>query len=131
MEGMKTYNFVLEHGWPDGAKAATPLIVTVPQVKFGLKFVPVIVTNVPDAPLVGEKLEIVGSGSGGGGGGVRVDELSHHCWVGGIFQLILPKFIKVLQPLCPPTPGPWLEVPWEALAKFVERHAESPLQIKW
>jgi len=65
------------------------------------------------------------------GGGIRADELSHHCWAGGMFQLILPNVIRLLQPLCPPAPEPWFEVPCGALAKFVDRHSESPLQRKW
>jgi hypothetical protein len=68
----------------------------------------------------------------GTGGGLKPDELSHHCCTGGIFQLMLPNVIRLLQPDCPPAPGPRsLEVPEEAPAKLVARHCESALQMKW
>ncbi|MCP6711604.1 hypothetical protein NL489_30085, partial [Klebsiella pneumoniae] len=64
---------VSEVALPAVTVAATPLKRTVLDPKGVAKFVPVRVTVVPGAPLVGEKLVIVGEGVGVGvGTGVGV-----------------------------------------------------------
>src|SRR6266853_649877 len=73
------------------------------------KSLPVIVTDVPGAPVFGKKPVI--DGAAPPGGPVMVDRSSHHCWAGGMFQNLLPKNSRLSQPLCPAAPGPWYEVP--------------------
>jgi hypothetical protein len=110
--------------------AVTPLIVTVLLVE---NCVPVMETAVPGDPLVGAKPVIDGAGVTGGGGRIKVGELSHHCFAGGIFQNLIPNVIRLLQPLMPPGPEPrFPEVPdgVPAGVKFSWRHCGSPLQMK-
>ena len=81
----------------------------------------------PASIVEGDRLTV----TAGVGGGFRPGELSHHCCAGGMFQKLLPKWSRPLQPETPAWPGPWCEVPDAAPAKLVERHSGSPLQTKW
>jgi hypothetical protein len=85
--------------------ASMPATVTVMSATLVGKLVPVMVTDVPGAPLVGVSPEIVGAGPPPPPPGTRVEELSHHCSAAGP-QFISPKRSSDWQFAYPPRPGP-------------------------
>jgi hypothetical protein len=83
--------------------AVTPDTLTVISAILVGKLLPVTVTDVPGAPLIGVKPEIAGAAPPPPG--PMVGKLSHHCWAAGP-QNLLPNCINDWQPVYPAFPGP-------------------------
>jgi len=83
--------------------AVTPDTVTVISAIWVGKLLPVTVTDVPGAPLIGVNPEIAGAAPPPPG--PMLARLSHHCWA-AVPQNLLPNWINDWQPVYPAFPGP-------------------------